>query len=35
MKTKNRIDFKEALALYDMDFFELGKKADKIRQEFC
>ncbi|NPA59489.1 MAG: aminofutalosine synthase MqnE [Epsilonproteobacteria bacterium] len=28
----NRIDFKTAMKLWDMDFFELGKKADDIRQ---
>jgi aminodeoxyfutalosine synthase len=30
---KNRIDFNEAMKLWDMDFFELGKRADKIRKE--
>jgi len=30
---KNRIDFKEALALYDMDFFDLGELADSKRKE--
>jgi aminodeoxyfutalosine synthase len=29
----NRINFNDALALYDMDFFELGKKADDIRKK--
>jgi aminodeoxyfutalosine synthase len=29
----NRINFDEALALYDLDLFELGEMADKIRQE--
>jgi len=28
-----RINFDDALALYDMDFFELGKKADEIRKK--
>ena len=28
-----RINFDDALALYDMDFFELGKKADDIRKK--
>ncbi len=28
-----RIDFEEALALYDKDFFELGEMADERRQE--
>ena len=31
--THNRINFDEALALYEMDFFELGDLADKKRQE--
>jgi aminodeoxyfutalosine synthase len=29
----NRINFDDALALYEMDFFELGKKADDIRKK--
>ena len=29
----SRINFDDALALYDMDFFELGKKADDIRKK--
>ena len=29
----NRIDFDEAMKLWDMDFFELGRKADEIRKE--
>jgi len=29
----SRIDFDEAMKLWDMDFFELGKKADEIRKE--
>jgi aminodeoxyfutalosine synthase len=29
----NRIDFDEAMKLWDMDFFELGKMADEIRQK--
>ena len=29
----SRINFDEALALYDLDLFELGEMADKIRQE--
>ena len=29
----SRINFDDALALYDMDFFELGKKADDIRRK--
>ena len=29
----NRIDFDSALKLYDMDFFDLGDLADKVRQE--
>lgn len=29
----NRIDFNEAMKLWDMDFFELGRKADEIRKE--
>lgn len=29
----NRINFDKALALYDLDLFELGEMADKIRQE--
>ena len=33
MNTNNRINFEQALALYDMDFFELGDLADKRRQE--
>ena len=33
MKKENRVDFKEALNLYEMDFFELGELADKKRQE--
>ena len=28
-----RITYDEALALYDLDLFELGEMADKIRQE--
>jgi len=28
-----RIDFDEALSLYDMDFFELGELADSVRQK--
>ena len=28
-----RIDFDEALGLYDMDIFELGELADSIRQK--
>ncbi|MEA1891547.1 MAG: aminofutalosine synthase MqnE [Campylobacterota bacterium] len=30
---KNRVNFDEALKLYDMDFFELGEMADKIRKD--
>ena len=30
---KNRLNFNEALSLYEMDFFELGAMADKKRQE--
>jgi aminodeoxyfutalosine synthase len=29
----NRIDFNEAMKLWDMDFFELGREADEIRKE--
>ncbi len=29
----NRVSFKEALALYDLDLFELGEMADIIRQD--
>jgi aminodeoxyfutalosine synthase len=29
----SRINFDDALALYEMDFFELGKKADDIRKK--
>ena len=29
----SRINFDDALALYDMDFFELGRKADDIRKK--
>ena len=29
----NRINFEEALKLYNMDFFELGERADSKRQE--
>jgi len=29
----NRINFDEAMKLWDMDFFELGKMADEIRKE--
>ena len=29
----NRVDFKTAMELYDSDFFELGKMADKIRKD--
>jgi len=30
---KKRLTFDEAMALYDADFFELGEKADAVRQE--
>jgi len=31
--SSKRINFDEALALYDADFFELGEKADSVRKE--
>jgi aminodeoxyfutalosine synthase len=33
LKSNKRLDFEEALKLYDLDLFELGIYADKIRQE--
>ena len=33
MNITDRINFEDALKLYDMDFFELGDLADKKRQK--